>query len=77
MSRHSPECSGSIAMICCGDEIDYGFVHENQTVSAERGGRAQIAFPDPAGGAGQNWRADRILDDAVNIRCGSPDYGPP
>ena len=59
MSRHSPECSGSIAMICCGDEIDYGFVHENQTVSAERGGRAQIAFPDPAGGAGQNWRADR------------------
>jgi hypothetical protein len=41
------------------DEIDYGFVHENQTVSAERGGRARIAFPDPAGGAGQNWRADR------------------
>ena len=28
-------------------------------MSAERGGRARIAFPDPAGSAGQNWRADR------------------
>jgi hypothetical protein len=28
-------------------------------VSAERGGRARIAIPDPAGGAGQNWCADR------------------
>ena len=28
-------------------------------MSAERGGRARIAFPDPAGSAGQNWRANR------------------
>jgi len=40
-------------------EIDFGFVQENQAMSTERGGRARIAFPDPAGGRRPNWRADR------------------
>ena len=59
MSRHSPECSGLSQCFAGVDEIDYGFVQENQAVSAERGGRARITFPDPAGSAGQNWRANR------------------
>jgi hypothetical protein len=42
------------------------------------GVRARIAFPDPAaGGAGQKLARGSILDVAVNIRRGSPDYGPP
>ena len=40
-------------------EIDFGFVQENQAMSTERGGRARLAFPDPAGGRRPNWRADR------------------
>ena len=57
-------------------EIDFGFVQENQAMSTERGGRARIAFPDPAGGRRPKLARGSILDVAVNIRRGSPDYGP-
>jgi hypothetical protein len=59
MSRHSPECSGSIAMILLRQMRSIMVRSRESNGVGRTRGRARIAFPDPAGGAGQNWRADR------------------